>query len=346
MRLRSTLAALAACTMLGGSVLAAAPAQATAPPILFGLISPWGSSNQMTTPQDDGQLAIHSGIIGTFFHWERYYTNQLGVPGSTGPLANWLSWAHARGAVPMPDLYPPSTVTLGQIAAGTQDKYLAPIAAAMRDWGNQNVDANGLPAQVLFRLLPEMNGNWESYSPRTRGQTSAQFRAAWIHVVRVFRNAGASNVKFVWNPDRIYSGSTSIKSLWPGAGYVDWVAWDAYNWADRAHGTVTSPYTLLKNSVTTLRSFTSKPMFIAELGTAPYSGKAYFLSHMVSAMQRLGAKGLVYFDKNMEKKWRVDTASSHLTAAKNAVHSTSATWYSRVSFAQINHWAAYGGSYN
>jgi hypothetical protein len=338
MRLRSTLAALAACTMLGGSVLAAAPAEATAPPIVFGLISPWGSSNTMTTPHDDSELGIHSGIIGSFFHWEKQVPN-------TVPFTNWLSWVHSRGAVPMPDLYPPATVTLGQIAAGSQDRYLRPLAVAMRDWGNQNVDANGLAAQVLFRLLPEMNGNWESYAPRTRGQTTAQFRAAWVHVVRLFRSVGATNVKFVWNPDRIYRGSTSIKALWPGARYVDWVAWDAYNWADRAHGTITSPYKLLKNSVTTLRSFTSKPMLIAELGTAPYSGKSYFLSHMVSAMQNLGAKGLVYFDKNMEKKWRVDTAASHLTAAKRAVHASNATWYGRVSFAQINHWAAFGGSY-
>lgn len=338
MRLRSTLATLATAAMLGGTVLSAAPAQATAPPVLFGLISPWGTSTTQTTPQDDSQLGIHSAIIGSFFHWDRQ------VPAT--PFTNWLSWVHGRGAIPMPDLYPASTVTLGQVAAGTQDHYLTPLAIAMRDWGTANPDANGLPSQVLFRLFPEMNGGWEPYSPRTRGQTAAQFRAAWVHVVELFRAAGATNVKFVWNPDRIYYGSTSIKSLWPGAGYVDWVAFDGYNWADRAHGTVTSPYTLLKNSVTTLRGFTNKPLLIAELGTAPYSGKSYFLSHMVTAMQNLGAKGLVYFDKNMEKKWRFDTASSHVNAAKNAVHASNATWYGRVSFAQINHWAAYGGSYN
>jgi mannan endo-1,4-beta-mannosidase len=338
MRLRSLLATAAACAVAGTTVLTTAPAaQASAPPVLFGLISPWSGST-MTTPHDDSQLGIHSGIIGSFFHWEKQ------VP--TTPFTNWLSWVHARGAVPMPDLYPPSTVTLGQIAAGSQDRYLKPLAVAMRDWGNANRDARGLASQVLFRLLPEMNGNWESYAPRTRGQTAAQFRAAWIHVVNIFRNAGASNVKFVWNPDRIYKGSTSIKSLWPGSAYVDWVAWDAYNWADKAHGTHTSPYELLRNSVSTMRTFTSKPMLIAELGTAPYRGKSYFLSHMVSAMQKLGAKGLVYFDKNMQKKWRFDTATSHLKSAKTAVHASNATWLSRVSFAQINHWAASGGSYN
>jgi hypothetical protein len=337
MRLRPLLAAVAAVAIAGSTALSAAPAQATAPPVLFGLISPW-SGNAMTTPRDDSQLAIRSGIIGTFFHWERQ------IP--TTPLTNWLSWVHSRGAVPMPDLYPPTTVTLAQIASGTQDRYLRPMAVAMRNWGNSNRDVRGLPSQVLFRLLPEMNGNWESYSPRTRGQTTAQFRAAWIHVVKLFRSQGASNVKFVWNPDRVYGGSTPLKALWPGAGYVDWVALDGYNWADSAHGTHKSPYELLHNSVTTLRGFTSKPLLIAELGTAPFSGKSYFLSHMVSAMQSLGAKGLVYFDKNMQKKWRVDTAASHLTSAKNAVHASNAAWFGRVNFAQINHWAAYGGSYN
>jgi hypothetical protein len=48
----------------------------------------------------------------------------------------------------------------------------------------------------------------------------------------------------------------------------------------------------------------------------------------------------------MDMKWRVDTAGSHLSAAKSAVHAPSVTWYGRVSFAQINHWAASGGSYN
>jgi len=339
MRLRSLLATVAAGALVGTTALAAAPAQASAPPVLVGVISPW-VNNTMTTAHDDAQLGIHSGIIGSFFKMANQVPN-------TRPYTNWLSWVHDRGAVPMPDLMPPTTATLGQIAAGGLDKYYRPLAVAMRDWGNQNKDTNGLSAQVLFRLLPEMNGNWESYAPRTRGQTVAQFRAAWVHVVKLFRSVGASNVKFVWNPDRIYNGSTSVKSLWPGAAYVDWIALDGYNWADSKHGTITSPYQLLKNSVTTLRGFTSKPLMICELGSNSYSGKPYFLSHMVSAMQSLGAKGLVYFDLNQGTgHWRVDTASTHLAAAKRAVQGSNATWKGRVSFAQINHWAASGGAFN
>jgi len=337
MRLRSLLATLAAGALLGTTALTAAPAEASTPPVLFGLISPW-ANGQMTTARDDSQLGIHSAIIGSFFQWDKE------IP--TTPFTNWLSWVHSRHAVPMPDLFPATSVTLAQIASGTQDRYLSQLAVAMKNWGNQNRDAKGVPAQILFRLLPEMNGTWESYSPNTRGQTAAQFRAAWVHVFKVMRNAGAGNVKFVWNPDRVIKQSTPIKALWPGSGYVDWVAFDAYNWADTAHGTTTSPYNLLQPSVSALRSFTSKPLLIAELGTAPYSGKPYFLSHMVNAMQRLGAKGLVYFDKNMQKQWRVDTASSHLAAAKTAVQASNATWYGRVSFAQINHWALTGGAYN
>jgi beta-mannanase len=336
MRLRHALAGLSAVTMLGTTALAAAPAQASAPPLLIGTISAWSGKIQ-TTPHDDSQMGIHSAIIGSFFNWAQ--TNM-------DPVMNWMTWVHSRHAVPMVDLAPPASATVAQIAAGSQDGYLRRWADRMQAWGAANADANGLPATILYRLFPEMNGGWESYSPRTRGQTVAQFRAAYVHVVKLFRSRGVTNVKWVWNPDRIFAGSTSIKAVWPGAAYVDWVSFDAYNWADKAHGTHKSPYELLHNSVSTLRGFTSKPLFIAELGCAPSAGKSYFLSHMVSAMLSLGAKGLVYYDYNKEKNWRVDTSTANLANAKQSVNSSNATWYGRVSFEQVNHWAAYGGAYN
>ena len=336
MRFRSALAGLATAAMLGTTALAAVPAQASAPPVLIGLISPWSGKIQ-TTARDDSQLGIHSAIINSFFSWGQ---------SNTDPVMNWMTWVHSRNAVPMVDLAPPSSATLAQIVAGKQDGYLRAWANRMRQWGAANADATGLPATILFRLFPEMNGGWESYSPRTRGQTVAQFRSAFAHVVTLFRNLGARNVKWVWNPDRIYSGSTSVKALWPGAAYVDWVALDAYNWADKAHGTHKSPYELMHNSVTTIRGFTSKPLMIAELGSAPSAGKDYFMSHMVSASQSLGAKALVYYDYNKEKNWRVDSTASNLANARRAVAASNATFYGRVSFAQINHWAAYGGAFS
>ena len=76
MRLRPFLATLAAGAVLGTTALTGAPAQASAPPVLFGLISPWAGST-MTTPQDDGQLGVHSAIIGSFFHWESQAPNTV-----------------------------------------------------------------------------------------------------------------------------------------------------------------------------------------------------------------------------------------------------------------------------
>jgi len=335
MRLRTLLATLAAGALVGSTALTAEPAEASTPPVLFGMISNWANGQEQVA-HDDAEIGIHSGIIGAFFPWAAE------VP--TGPFTNWLSWVHSRGAVAMPSLSPPSTVTLSQIASGTQDRYLRPLAIAMRDWGNQNKDANGLAAQVMFRLFPEMNGSWETYSPGTRGQTAYQFRLAWIHVVKLFRANGASNVRFIWNPDRVFNSATPLKSLWPGASYVDWVGLDGYNWADRTHGTYYT-YDLLHNSVTQLRSITSKPLIICELGSAPFSGKPYFLSHMIGGMQRLGAKGMVYFNENQERKWRIDSSSSAISGARTGLHGSNAAWFGRETAAQINHWAASGGSF-
>jgi len=328
MRIRSILATLAAGALVGSTALSAAPAQASAPPILFGLISPWSGST-MTTPQDDNQLGIRSGIIGSFFHWEKQAPD-------TGPLTNWLTWAHDRGAVPMPDLYPPTTVTLGQIAAGGQDKYLRPIAAAMRDWGNSHTDASGLPSQVLFRLLPEMNGNWESYAPRTRGQTAAQFRAAWIHVVNVFRAAGASNVKWVWNPYRFFTGEISYRAIWPGASYVNWVALDGYNFVDSTHP-FRWPYALFSDSVSRIRSFApAKPLLIAEIGCRQIPRKADWINAVPAAMHRLGAKAVVWFNESGSINWRVDSSGTSLTAARTVTHSADLAYAGTWSLARID----------
>ncbi len=46
----------------------------------------------------------------------------------------------------------------------------------------------------------------------------------------MFTSAGASNVSWVWNPNVSYTGSTPLGGLYPGDGYVDWVALDSYNW--------------------------------------------------------------------------------------------------------------------
>jgi hypothetical protein len=326
MRLRSLCAALMASAALVVPTAVTTGAQAAAPPILFGLIDHHLSDVQ----RDSSQLGLTPGIISTFYGWG---PNSGATPTN---MFNWMNRVRALGAAPSVDLMPPATATLYQIAHGKQDTAMRPWIHAMKSFGHP----------VLVRLFPEMNAKWETYSPGTRGQTSAQFVTAFRHVYQYVHYLGATNVKIVWNPNRTYSGETPYKALWPGWRYVDWVAVDGYNWADRSKVNEL-PYNLLAPSVNAIRALTAtKPLMIAELGTAPAGAKPDWISRSTSAMQRLGAKALVWFNErpgNMPN-WRLDSApmssagsSLSLAAARRAFQASNVTFAKRTSLASIDH---------
>jgi hypothetical protein len=306
-------------TMTAG-VLTAAPASATTP-MLFGIGDHWKSDVE----HDDAQLRIRSGIVGLFTKWGTYQTD---------PVIHWMDWVRSRGGAPMIDLIPPATATDGQIAAGAQDGYLTNWAQRMRDWGHP----------VLLRVLPEMNGRWESYSPWTRGQTPAQYRAAFQHIVTVFRGQGATNVKMVWNPDKpIVHGGTALSKVYPGDAYVDWAALDIYDWRDAAHG-VLSPWKAIVPAVRAVRAVTHKPLFFAEIGVDNYPGKARWISTAVRLAQAHGVKAMVWFDESGPRAaWRLDSSAAALRAARRAVHQPYVTYAGRVGIDTIDSFVANGG---
>jgi Glycosyl hydrolase family 26 len=304
---------LAAGTLATG---APAPAQAASTtPILFGQIDHW-KPNIVT---DDNQLRIQSGIVGLFTKWAADQAQR-------DTVVRWFQWVRDRGGAPMLDIVPPTYVTLGNIATGKQDAHLRAWANSMRSWRHP----------ILLRLLPEMNIRSHSYAPGTRGQTAAQFRSAWRHVVNLFRSRGATNVKWVWNPYRYYNGETSYKALWPGGSYVDWAALDGYNYHDATHP-FRWPYALFSESVSRIRGFApSKPLFVAEIGTRQESQKADWIRSVPTAMRRLGVKAVVWFNEKEAQNWRLDSSSASLTTARTVVHGTDLTYAGPWSMARID----------
>ena len=136
--------------------------------------------------------------------------------------------------------------------------------------------------------------------------TPADFAAAFRHVHDVIAAAGARNVRWVWDvmglPDPVWHAR--YLQMWPGARYVDWVAWDPYNWGTcRNHSgwrsftqTVTPFYDWLQTA-----GFGGKPFMLAEYGTVERpghpSGKADWLTTIPTQLSRLpNLRALVYFD--------------------------------------------------
>ena len=54
---------------------------------------------------------------------------------------------------------------------------------------------------VLMRLCNEMNGDWCPYSAAQYSMDASLYRALYSYVVGFFRDAGADNVLWVWNPN-------------------------------------------------------------------------------------------------------------------------------------------------
>ena len=96
------------------------------------------------------------------------------------------------------DQLQPNDVNLASVAAGGSDAYLGSYADAVVAFGHP----------VILSFGHEMNGTWYSWGD---GRTSpAAFVAAWRHVVRVFRAAGAANVTWLWAVNSIAGASSSL----------------------------------------------------------------------------------------------------------------------------------------
>jgi hypothetical protein len=285
--------------------------------VLFGLDDHW--ENDITA--DDKQDQAKSGIVGTFLSW-----TQSGVSAATEAqeVVHYSQWARHRGAIPMIDLSPPTSVTLRSINAGSQDSTLAAYAKALHAWNHP----------FLFRLFPEMNGGWESYSPGVNGNTTLQFRKAFRHVVRLFRRYGAKKVKFVWNPDKVLTHPReTLRSLWPGKKYVNWTGIDVFDREDKAHGAYPNPAKAIRTTALDIRNITHKPIMIAEAGTVTSSRKPTWIRQLFTRTAHFGVRAVVYFNESIADRnsgvmvnWRLNSTSTSLAATKRTLAGAAVAW--------------------
>jgi membrane-bound metal-dependent hydrolase YbcI (DUF457 family) len=168
------------------------------------------------------------------------------------------------GAVPMITWEP--TESLSGIARGDYDGYIWDAARSAASWDKP----------LMIRFGQEMNGDWFTWGRQPRA-----FKTAWRHLVRIFREAGASKVRWVWNPYvDSRGGKFPFASFYPGDKWVDWVGLDVINWG--------RPYEwrtfrqILGPSYRDLIRLSSKPVIIAEVGSGEQGGsKASWLSEML-----------------------------------------------------------------
>jgi len=180
------------------------------------------------------------------------------------PMITWEPWSAPEGEkheAVQPD------INLARIADGAHDRYI-------RAWAR---DVAAYRGPVMIRLMHEMNGDWYPWGVSTNGNTPALYVKAWRHVHRIFEDAGAANVSWIWsinNLERIDGENHEIDAYYPGDRFVDWVSTSGFNWGNAySWSSWRTADPLYRDTYRNLSRF-DKPIMISEIGTTGVGGNA------------------------------------------------------------------------
>jgi hypothetical protein len=193
-----------------------------------------------------------------------------------------------------------------RIAAGDWDTYLRDYATAAKAWGST----------IVMRFAHEMDGDWFPWGMGRFDNTPATFIAAWRHVVDIFRGSGgvgATNVKFLWSP------YLAAPTLYPGDAYVDYVGFTRFNWGPPKTSLWRPLKDLLTGAVKDMAAITSRPIIVAETGSANWSAgdkAAWIRDGYAAAYDNFPSiKAIMYFNINVSGyDWRLTNPPAALSA--------------------------------
>ncbi len=187
-------------------------------------------------------------------------------------MVTWEPWRPVPAELGIAESFRPQPgYTNRDIAGGAQDDYLLRFAHSLATY----------QGRVDLRYAHEMNGTWYPWS-----HDPVAYRRAWRHIVRLFRSAGARNVRFVWsvNPSLFLSQKAwrrSVRVYWPGRRYVDAVGSTMINFG----GEKRYPVCRFVPRLHALRRMYRRPVFLAELSTA-HGGRVRWLRDLRRMLRR------------------------------------------------------------
>jgi hypothetical protein len=161
---------------------------------------------------------------------------------------------------------------------------------------------------------------WEMDGTKKEGFISspASYQKAFRHIVDIFRTAGASNAVWVWCPNASAVADGDAMPFYPGAGYVDWVCGDGYNFAPNRPGDEWETFPQIYNGFYAAATKLGKPIMIGEFGVLerkPGEKEQWFRQAHDWIQAHPAVAAVVYFNadsttKNIYYDWRLDTSPS------------------------------------
>ena len=170
-----------------------------------------------------------------------------------------------------------------------------------------------------------MNGDWIPWAEQVNDNKQGEFVQAWRHVHDIFTAIGAHNVTWVWCPNIYVADSPPLRELYPGDAYVDWVGMDGYNWGATTGHQWRTFSQVFKPTYDNILSITSKPMIIAETGSAEQGGsKANWITDAYTVEIPYlfpQIKAIIWFNEKVQIDWRIESSPSAESAFAKAIQS-------------------------
>lgn len=160
---------------------------------------------------------------------------------------------------------------------------------------------------VYYRFGYEMNGKWFEW-----GKKPKLFVDAWVHVWKIFKEEGASNIKWIFSPNVIKKNQTfksGILRYYPGDEFVDIVSLDGYNFGDNhdEYSSWKSFIEIYKSSIIGLEKL-NKPMWITEIGCPSDKRRPEWLKEFFRFFDSSKFEVFIWFNDNKDKEpnFRID----------------------------------------
>ncbi|WP_173468696.1 glycoside hydrolase family 26 protein [Fibrobacter succinogenes] len=201
---------------------------------------------------------------------------------------------------------------------GKADEYIREYAKGVKGYGEE----------IWLRPLHEANGDWYDWGvgKAGAGNTDANVAEAFRHIVKIFKEEGVTNVKWVWTTNASNAGKGStLTGNYPGDEYVDYISIDGYNWGKCQSWSSWQTFSqVFKKSYDALAKI-NKPLFIAEISSSEHGGnKAEWITdmfeHFATDFSRVFA--VMWFSQSKEDNegdWALNTSQAAVDAWKAGI---------------------------
>jgi len=201
---------------------------------------------------------------------------------------------------------------------GKADTYIRDYAKGVKGYGEE----------IWLRPLHEANGDWYDWGvgKSGAGNTDANVAEAFRHIVKIFKEEGVTNVKWVWTTNASNSGKGStLTGNYPGDDYVDYISIDGYNWGTCQSWSSWQTFSQVFKKAYDALAKINKPLFIAEISSSERGGnKAEWITdmfeHFATDFSRVFA--VMWFSQSKEANegdWALNTSQAAVDAWKAGI---------------------------